>query len=46
MNPLTDTYRFLVLREQPELKGAAAAWFHAKWGVPEAAGCMSINERH
>ena len=27
----------------PELKNAAAAWFHAKWGVPEEAylACMS-----
>ena len=35
MGPATDTCRFHDLREQPDLKGAAAAWFHAKWGVPE-----------
>ena len=28
---------FVSLREMPRLKAAAAAWFHAKWGVPEAA---------
>ena len=33
---------FIALRERPELKQAAAAWFHDKWGVPEAAylACM------
>ena len=25
---------FITLRERPELKGQAAAWFHEKWGVP------------
>ena len=35
-------YRFVSLREQPELKEPAAAWFHSKWGVPEEAylSCM------
>ena len=28
---------FITLRERPELKDAAAAWFHSKWGVPEEA---------
>ena len=28
---------FLSLREAPALKATATAWFHAKWGVPEAA---------
>ena len=27
----------VTLRQMPELKQRAAAWFHAKWGVPEAA---------
>ena len=33
---------FIALRECPELKQAAAAWFHDKWGVPEDAylACM------
>ena len=36
------TFRYIALRERPELKQAAAAWFHDKWGVPEAAylACM------
>ena len=31
------------MRERPALKGAAAAWFHSKWGVPEQAylDCMT-----
>ena len=28
---------FVALRERPELLERAAAWFHGKWGVPEAA---------
>ena len=30
------------MRERPDLKNAAAEWFHAKWGVPEEAylACM------
>lgn len=35
-------YRYIALREMPEMAESAAAWFHAKWGVPEEAylGCM------
>ncbi len=29
-----NEYRFLTLREQPELMEQAAAWFSSKWGVP------------
>lgn len=34
--------RFITLRERPELEKEAAAWFHARWGVPEEAylACM------
>ena len=34
---------YLTLRDEPELKEAAAAWFHSKWGVPEQAylDCMT-----
>ena len=32
-----EQFYFLSLREAPALKTAAAAWFHAKWGVPEDA---------
>ena len=43
MGPLSEQYRFLDLREQPELKQAAAEWFHDKWGVPAEAylACMT-----
>ena len=36
------TFQFIALRERPELKQAAATWFHDKWGVPEDAylACM------
>lgn len=35
-------YDYITLRERPALKARAAAWFHSKWGVPEAAylACM------
>ena len=35
-------FQYITLRERPELKRAAAAWFYLKWGVPEDAylACM------
>lgn len=27
-------YRYVTLRDEPEMKNAAAEWFHSKWGVP------------
>ena len=30
-------YKFITLMEKPEIKDAAASWFHGKWGVPKAA---------
>ena len=30
-------FQYITLREQPELKDAAADWFHSKWGVPTEA---------
>ena len=30
-------YNYVTLRQKPELKEAAAVWFHDKWEVPEAA---------
>ena len=30
-------YIYLSIREKPELKDAAAEWFHNKWGVPREA---------
>lgn len=37
-----NSFQFITLRERPELKRAAAAWFHSKWNVPEDAylACM------
>ena len=29
-----EEYIFIKLRERPEIKDAAAQWFHEKWGVP------------
>ena len=36
-------YRYITLREQPELRIPAANWFHSKWGVPVQAylDCMA-----
>ena len=30
-------YHFITLREKPEMKETAAAWFYSKWGVPKDA---------
>ena len=30
-------YRYITLREEPQMKDKAAQWFHSKWGVPEEA---------
>ena len=30
-------YEYMTLREKPEIKNAAAEWFHTKWGVPAEA---------
>ena len=32
-----NEYSYVTLRQIPELKETAAAWFHAKWGVPQEA---------
>ena len=32
-----EEFRFVTLRDVPELKDAAAEWFHSKWGVPKEA---------
>ena len=35
-------FAYITLRQRPDLKSAAAAWFHDRWGVPEEAylSCM------
>lgn len=47
VNP-TETYRFITLREQPELKTKAAQWFNSKWSAPTEAylACMDAYLRH
>ena len=30
-------YQYITLREMPQIKDAAAEWFHSKWGVPKEA---------
>ena len=37
-------FRYLSLREKPELKAAAADWFHDKWGVPMEAYLECMND--
>ena len=38
----SDTLTCVTLRQRPELRDAAADWFHARWGVPREAylACM------
>lgn len=42
-----ETYQYITLREKPELKLAAAEWFHSKWRVPTEAylECMDAYLR-
>lgn len=41
-------YVYINLRQKPELKDSAAAWFHTHWGVPQVAylECMEQYLRH
>lgn len=32
-----NEYRYIRLKEEPQIKDQAAQWFHSKWGVPEQA---------
>ena len=34
---MADRYKYITLRQRPELLKEAASWFHEKWGVPEEA---------
>ena len=38
-------YTYVTLRQKPELKEAAAAWFHDKWEVPQAAYLECMKHR-
>ena len=42
---LYQTYRCITLRDRPELKKAAAEWFHSKWGVSEE-GYLKCMDRY
>ena len=37
-------YKFITLRDAPELKNTAALWFHNKWGVPTEAYLACMEE--
>lgn len=37
-------YTYVSLRQTPELKEAAAAWFHDKWKVPQEAYLECMEE--
>ncbi len=37
-------YTYFTLREKPEMKEAAAEWFHNKWGVPKEAYLECMND--
>ena len=39
-----NEYRYVTLREAPELEKKAAEWFHGKWGVPEEAYLECMDE--
>ncbi len=43
-----NEYKYITLRQQPELKNNAAAWFNSKWGVPKEAylECMDTYLKH
>ena len=37
-------YTYLALRDKPELRDAAAGWFHSKWGVPVEAYLQCMDD--
>ena len=38
-----EKYTYINLRQRPQLKELAAAWFHSKWNVPQEAYLERIN---
>ncbi len=36
-------YRYITLKDQPQLVGPAAQWFHSKWRVPTEAYLQCMN---
>ena len=41
---MQDRFSYITLRDRPELKSAAASWFHEKWGVPDEAYLSCMND--
>ncbi len=43
-----NTYKYINLRQNPQLKEQAVAWFHSKQGVPKEVyeECMVQEEEH
>ena len=39
-----SSFKYVSLRDMPELKDAAACWFHSKWGVPKEAYLECMND--
>ncbi|MCR5652785.1 MAG: GNAT family N-acetyltransferase [Ruminococcus sp.] len=37
-------FKYITLRENPEIKDEAAQWFHSKWGVPSEAYLECMND--
>lgn len=48
VSKMMKEYTYINLRQKPELKKEAAAWFHDKWGVPQEAylECMEAYLNH
>ena len=38
-----EEYTYITLRQRPQLKEQAAAWFHTKWKIPQEAYLECIN---
>ncbi len=39
-----ESFKYITLREYPELKEKAASWFSSKWGVPKEAYLSCMND--
>lgn len=37
-------YKYITLRDKPDLKNKAAEWFHGNWGVPKEAYLECMND--
>lgn len=37
-------YRYVTLRDHPDLRDSAAAWFHTAWGIPEEAYARCMDD--